>query len=279
MHLKKNTPETFNEWKINLIKRKDNIKVKKLFPHEIIYKIRINNRQNTICEEKWKILQNQVKKIGNLEKTLCVSDVSASMYYWNDKNIKYNFLPIDISISLGLLISNCIQSKFNNHIITFSTKPSFHIVNNNDSLFEKWKQLKHETWGGNINLQVMFDLILNQAIKYNLSQKDIPERIIIISDMKFDQSQPENIYTNFELIDKKYHESNYKRPNIIFWNVNCSYNDYSISIKDNGISIISGFSLNILKSVINTKKLSPHEIVKNNIYNDRYKPILEILNI
>ena len=69
--------------------------------------------------------------------------------------------------------------------------------------------------------------------EYNIAAKEtgqelMPTKLLIISDMHFDQIQ--NVWynpitienTNFEEIERKYKEAGYKRPGIVFWNVNAS---------------------------------------------------------
>ena len=40
-----------------------------------------------------------------------------------------NYLPLDVAIALGILISNCVEGEFKNHVITFNSIPEFIVQN------------------------------------------------------------------------------------------------------------------------------------------------------
>lgn len=49
-------------------------------------------------------------------------DTSCSMY-------SPDYLPFDVAVSIGFLISRATKGKFKNHMITFSDVPEFAIIN------------------------------------------------------------------------------------------------------------------------------------------------------
>ena len=132
-------------------------------------------------------------------------------------------------------------------------------------------------WGGSTNLQATFDLILNKAIAHKLSQNDMPKRLFIISDMQFDAAD-RNSMTNFQAIKSKYAASGYVKPDIIFWNVCGSSDDYPVSVTDDGTALVSGFSSSILSSFINQKEFSPYTILRTVLDSERLAPIRHALN-
>ena len=86
-----------------------------------------------------------------------------------------------------------------------------------------------------------------------------------------------NEFNTVEEIEKKYSNSKYKRPNIIFWNVNGSITDFPVTVDDNGTCLISGFSPSIMKSVMETKEFNSYEIMRTTIDSERYKKVKELL--
>jgi hypothetical protein len=126
-------------------------------------------------------------------------------------------------------------------------------------------------------LQATFDLILNKAIAHKLSQNDMPKRLFIISDMQFDAAD-RNSMTNFQAIKSKYAASGYVKPDIIFWNVCGSSDDYPVSVTDDGTALVSGFSSSILSSFINQKEFSPYTILRTVLDSERLAPIRHALN-
>ena len=124
----------------------------------------------------------------------------------------------------------------------------------------------------------MFDLILTRGKQAGLTDEDMPKKIWIVSDMQFnDCSISGNNNTNFEEIDRKYKESDFTRPELIFWNVNGRSTDYPVSVDDNGTCLISGFSPSILRSILTSQEFSSIGILKTELDSKRYKPIRDLL--
>ena len=268
----KNALEKFIQWKLLLSQNFVEVKAKQLYPHELIQELRTKNYCDPITQAQWEVLEKQAEEFGVLSKALFVVDVSGSMTSWGyEKNTNHSFTPIDISIALGILGSNTTTGVFHNHIISFHTEPTFHVLKDNDSLWDKYQQVVDIPWAGTTNIQKVFDLILTKGQEFCLSQNDMPEKIIIVSDMQFDNTDGNN--TNFKLIDKKYNQSGYKRPNIIFWNVNGNSTDFPVDIRDTGTAMISGFSTSILKTIMNKSEYSPYNIMRETIDDDRYNII------
>ena len=117
--------------------------------------------------------------------------------------------PFDVATALGILISNTVQGTFHNHVITFHSDPSFKLLKEG-TLYQRFQEIRSIPWGGSTNIQATFELILRKAKHANLSQEDMPKRIIIISDMQFNIAEGySNNKTNFERIDNKYRKSGY----------------------------------------------------------------------
>lgn len=274
----KHSPEQFAEWKNKLQKGDVTVKAKQLFPHELIHEIRTKRMADQVCEAQWKVLEEEAKKLGFLKDTIFVCDVSGSMESWTGdcKPISKNSsCPKDVAIAISLLGANTVQGPFHNHIITFHDKPTFHLVRD-ESIYKRWLSLVQSDWGGSTNLQATFELILNKAITYGLSQNDMPKRLFIISDMQFDIAD-RNITTNFQEINNKYTLAGYVRPDIVFWNVCGSNDDYPVSVTDNGTALVSGFSSSILSSFINQKDFSPYTILRSVLDSERLAPIRRLL--
>mgnify|MGYP001340133978 CR=1 FL=1 len=278
----KHTPEPFKEWLQKLQRGETDIKAKQLFPHELVYEIRINRQENPVSEAQWKVLENQVKSLGTLKDCICVCDVSGSMSNWGWEASATNpkFIPMDVAIGLSLIISNAVDGPFHNHIITFHSRPTFHVISqSHKSLYAKYNSLIKAPWGQTTNLQATFDLILNQAKRNNLSQCDMPRKVIIFSDMQFNVACESNINTNLEVIKRKYNESGYEKPQIVFWNLNGNTTDFPASENEKDVAMISGFSPSIMRSVLSgNTTISPWNILRETIDIERYQKIKDALN-
>jgi len=96
--------------------------------------------------------------------------------------------------------------------------------------------------------------------------------------MQFDVADCNSNSTNFQEIDRKYIACGYKRPDIVFWNVCGSSNDFPVSVSDNGTALVSGFSPSIMSSFLNGNNFSPYLILRNVLDSPRFTPLLIALN-
>ena len=268
----KHSPTEFNKWFCLLKKGKTKLNYKQLMPHELISLI-AKNPSNILIEKQWKVLENKLKKLGVLKDSLVVIDTSGSMENWSFSN---SFTPINVAIGLGLLISNTVQGLFHNKVITFSEIPTL-ISLPGGSLTERYNYIKDIPWGFNTNLQAVFDLILEKAKKYHLTQEYFPKKIFIFTDMSFDKAQINNTITNFQVIDKKFKLNGFDRPQLIFWDIKTG-NDFPVSVNDENTVMLSGFSPSIVKTIISGENINHWTIIKETIESERYKKINDILN-
>jgi hypothetical protein len=277
----KNTPDFFNGWKISLSKGEVKINAKVLFPHEIIREIRMkcgNNEEDQVLISQWEVMEDEVRKLGILQKSLVIVDNSGSM-------TDNNNLPADIAFAMGILISSIVEGDFHNNVISFHDEPTFFELKDGN-IYEKYAQIKNSPVGYSTNLQKTFDLILRKAKECKLKQEDMPDKVFIISDMQYNSIETSVEYgcgygrknnTNFEEIEEKYLNSGYKRPKIYFWNVNGNIDDFPVSVDDNGTCMISGASPSILKSVFKSGEVSPVQILREVLDDDRYQDIRRCL--
>ena len=212
----------------------------------------------------WNNLPNFME--GCTDRILPVCDVSGSM--WSGCG---SILPIDVSISLGCYLSERNEGIFKDAFITFSESPLLQYLHGN--IIDRFDQLRSAHWGMNTNIQKVFDLILDRAIQNNISEEEMPTKLLIISDMQFDIASRRR--TNFEVIQQKYNDAGYKMPDIIFWNVsNDYYNNVPMNVYDKHTSIVSGYSPSILKAVLSGRMITPVSIMLETINSDRYSQIV-----
>ena len=100
--------------------------------------------------------------------------------------------------------------------MTFSVNPEIQRLKGD--ITERFSQLQNAHWDGNTNLLASFTKLLEVAKQHNLSKEDMPNKILIISDMEFDQAASSG--TNYHAIKDMYEQSGYAMPYIVFWNVN-----------------------------------------------------------
>lgn len=195
------------------------------------------------------------------ERILPICDVSGSMIG----------TPMNVSVALGCYISERNKSIFKDGFITFSEHPRLQYLQGDD-IISRFKQLQSADWGMNTNLEAVFKLILNRAVENNLTEDDMPTKLLIISDMQFDACS--NDGTNFDNIKRLYNNAGYKIPGIIFWNVRGRVGDVPVTTKDLDVALVSGYSPSILISVLQAKVLRPVELMLATVNAERYSCIV-----
>jgi hypothetical protein len=198
--------------------------------------------------------------------------------------------PINVAISLGMYCAEKAKGPFANHYISFASRPQLIRVNGADFV-DKVRKIYDTNLVDNTNIEGVFDLLLNTAINNNCSQDDLPQNILIISDMEFDQAarcseyvwnwrRDGNIrYTSFtkdnadtllEGIAKKWKAHGYEMPHLVFWNVDARQNN--IPMMDNGrVSYVSGFSPSIFQTLMSGK--TGYDLMMEKLDSDRYSVI------
>jgi hypothetical protein len=180
---------------------------------------------------------------------MAVVDVSGSMY-GNEAAA-----PINVAISLGLYCADKARGPFANHFITFSSNPDLVQVRGSDFCEKVWNMGKAD-WGMNTNLEAVFTLLLDTAIRHNLAQHDLPNRLIIISDMQIDSATYRYGYgpsvdTMMEGMRKHWAAMGYEMPKLVYWNVNASKTAFLDN--DPNVTYISGFSPVVFEQLMSGK--------------------------
>lgn len=240
-----NMGEKYIKYLVDLKNGKAEVKTSGLFAYEIIKAVcSADETKIALADEMWK---NQKDLIGdNDANILVVADTSASMT-WDD------MIPFSTAIGLAIYFAERNKGMFKDHFITFSSRPILQRLIGN-TLHEKVENI--EKIAENTDIDEVFRLLLETAIKNKLPQKDMPEQLIIISDMEFDYGVYSNGGTNFHGWKQAFAEFNYDLPKIVFWNVAGASLGVPATIHDDVI-MVSGFSTNIFENILNVEEFSP----------------------
>jgi hypothetical protein len=254
----KNDEGRFNEYISLVLEGKEEIKAGVLFPHQL-YEAYLRGEDKKAVEAQWNNLIDYMADSN--ERIIPVCDISGSM----------TGMPMNVSVSLGVYISERNKSIFKDAFITFSASPSMQYLKG--SLYERIRQLQSAEWGMNTNLEAVYRLILSKAVKNKISEDEMPTKILIISDMEFDQCARNGSDSAMKMITRMYSEAGYKMPEIIFWNVNGRLGNVPANFKQKGVGLVSGFSPSILKSILAGKIDTPEGLMLRTIMSERYEPI------
>ncbi len=261
----RNDGERFAEYKGKVVKGEAKVNVSALFPHQIVqhYSNPDNHRQSysidDLVEGQWKTMVEEMSKIGDLSESLVLADVSGSM----------DGMPMLISYTMGILISSIAKCEvWKDVVLTFESQPRFVKVKG-ETLYEKVKSIAKAPWGGSTDFMAALNVILEMAIKYKLNQDDLPKRLIVVSDMQFNVADHSANNGSFEVAKKKFEAAGYALPQMVFWNVR-STNTVPVMSGIPGVSLVSGYSPNVLKSVLYSTTVTPEETMMNAIMDQRY---------
>ena len=262
---------TYAEYITKLVKGEAGVKINAgaIFPHDVL-KGRIGGYGVTAwsvtelgaIEAQWNALPDYVGDSS----VLPLVDVSGSMSCKAGE--KGDTTCLEIAVSLGLYFADKNKGKFKDCFLTFSEKPR--LMNLKGSINEKIDQMVSSDWSMNTNLHGAFFQILNTAVQNHVPQAEMPETLMIFSDMQFDQCVKHDD-SAMEMIARKYADAGYELPKVVFWNLNASGNA-PVKFDKSGTALVSGFSPAIAASVLGADPdaFSPEAIMLKAVMSSRY---------
>jgi len=269
--------EKYKEWASALVSKDPEVakEVKvnagAVYPYDVLrgmighYRSNYNQDNLNHILAQWEALPNYVGDAN----VLPIVDVSGSMTSpAGGYNSKSGVTCLDVSVSLGLYLADKNKGKFKDTFLTFSGKPELlHLEGN---ILDKAKQMVDSKWEMNTNLHAAIEKILQVAIEGNVPQEEMPQTLLILSDMQFDQCARYDD-TAMQMIARKYADAGYSMPNIVFWNLS-AHDNVPAKFDDNGVALVSGFSPAIVKGVLaaDLDNFTPEAIMLKTIMSDRY---------
>ena len=244
-----------------------------LMPHDIVaryvtrtgWRLSVNALDMSL-EMLWKNLSNTV---DGAENVLCVVDGSGSMTCSVGNG---NLTALHVSNAIGIYFAERLKGAYKNKYITFSATPKYVDLSKCVTLREKLElALAHNDY-------TTFDLVLATAVKNRLSQAELPQTILVISDMEFDQATAGNANeTLFATIERKYATYGYKLPKLVFWNVNSRTGVIPVRENELGVGLVSGFSVNVCNMVL-SNELDPYKALKKVLDGPRYAQVEKLVS-
>lgn len=239
-----------------------------LYPYEVVAKVtnsldywgencRLSSTDRAMLEKYWKNLPDYFD--GKQSNILCVVDTSGSMQGHEAS------APINVAISLGMYCAERASGAFKDHYISFSSRPQLIKIEGVD-FADKVRRIYETNLCENTDLIKTFNMLLNTA--KSSKKEDIPETIVVISDMEIDSGSNfrvgcnifsdervkiirTKVLTEMEFMRVKWAAAGLKMPKLVYWNVEARNNN----ILDDGpnVSYVSGMSPTIFKQVITGK--------------------------
>lgn len=272
----------------DVLSGKEKINSGTLYPYEIVARLTtiMMNMLLLIGEyplDEVKSLMAMWNNLPNLvdpdQKTIVVSDSSGSMY---NSYYPSEVRPIDVAVSFAIYFAERLSGEFHDKFISFGEDPQIIDLSGCNDLTEKISHVMEYDSIENTDIEKVFNLILDTIVNNKMKQEDIPNNVLIISDMEFDNYR--NYYLNkgntmnkslFDNIKDDFEKAGYKIPRLIFWNVGSRTNTIPIIENDMGIALVSGFSVNAANMIMSSK-LDPYECLVEELRVERYDKIVSI---
>ena len=264
----RNDEKRYNEFLQEVLDGKKTLHINTLMPYEIVRQVleklgkygKLSEDEKLVFNTTWESLPNYCDGSN----ALAVVDTSGSMYW-------YDALPAAVALSLGIYFGERNVGVFHNHFIEFSDNPQLLEIKG-DNFIEHLEYLLTFNKVAGTNIEALFDLILNCAIKNKLPQEELPETLYIISDMEFNACIHNASMTNFENAKLRFEACGYKLPKIIFWNVASRNRNQAVEMNEEGVALVSGCSPRLF-SMATSGELSPYKMMMEVLSSKRYENI------
>jgi hypothetical protein len=175
---------------------------------------------------------------------------------------------IDVAVSLGLYLSEKNEGKFKDMFVTFSGEPELLYLRG--TIVDRVNQMVRSNWGMNTDLIAALNKVLKTAVDGKVPQEEMPDMLLILSDMQFDQCAMFDD-SAMESVERRFAAAGYAIPKIVFWNLNARDN-VPVSMNKKDVALVSGFSPAIVKSVLSadTDQFTPEGIMLKTLMSERY---------
>lgn len=259
--------KTYSAYVDGLTKGTEKINAGAILLYDIVTSV--NHGNQSVANEQWKSLPNYME--GNTELIMPVVDVSGSMGAGINGGPHGGVTCKDVAMSLGVYIAERNEGVFQNQFISFSSDPHFHKLLGNN-LTERLGNMNRSGEDMSTDINKVFEIVLQRAKNASLPDESLPNKLLILSDMQFDQCNQSgwgSKVTNFERIKQQYENAGYTMPQLVFWNLRGSTGNVPVKQNDKGVALVSGCSPSILKSLL-SGELDPMKIMVKTISDVRY---------
>ncbi len=271
----RNDRERYTEFLEKVEKGEAKLHTGTLLPYELVDPYLYENGMwtdhcylETLTDEEKQVLNttwNALPDFASDENALAVVDTSGSMYCVSNPK------PASVALSLGLYFAERAKGPYRNHFIEFSEHPEL-IEIKGETFADRLRYIASFNEVANTNIEAVFQLILDAAVKNSVPQSDLPEKLYIISDMEFDCCVFNSSLTNFENAKRKFEAAGYRLPQIVFWNVAGRNRQQPVTANEQGVALVSGCSPRIFSMVMDGT-LNPYDFMLSVVNSERYAPI------
>jgi hypothetical protein len=231
----KHIPEKWNKF---IESKSTKVKATAVYPHEIMRMMKAQV-DDQMLEKTWSDMLD--KNLLSSYRILPVIDQSGSMLYSDVGSLNLG----EIAATIGMYVSDLLPGRLHRRYVTFSSRPE--VVHWGDLSLPKALNLIQSNNALTTNVEAVFDTLLSYAEALDVSPDQMPQAIMIVSDMQFDSSCGQIATPSQTVIENalnRWDNTRYQRPALIFWNL-AGYAGQPVEGYEN-TAFISGFSPGIL---------------------------------
>lgn len=255
----RNAPAEYEKYKAALVAGTAKVNAAALYPYDVLKAIRTGDE--VVATAQWNALPNYV---GD-NRILPIIDVSGSMGCAAGGSGSVSCM--DVAISIGMYLATHNTGDFNGLFMSFSQNPT--ISKMKGTLRQMEAQVRGAEWGYNTNLERAMRVLLAHCKQNQVKKVDLPEYLMIMSDMQFDQATGGMSVTAMDMIRAEFAAAGYDVPKVVFWNIN-AHGNTPATFNEAGVALVSGFSPAIVRSVLAAKTFTPYDVMMETIGSERY---------
>jgi hypothetical protein len=133
---------------------------------------------------------------------------------------------------------------------TIAGQPSWISIPDTDSVRDKVRAVKAGQVAYDTNLNAAFEAILSVALRKGVPQEDLPDALIVLSDMEFNSTQNARSVTNVDAAKRLYEANGYRLPTIVWWNLQSRNGVTPVRADASGMVLVSGLSPSVTTAVL-----------------------------
>ncbi len=244
-----------------------------VFPHTVCQQVRKTDDAEEVglLEAQWSAIKEKVVAAGAMGRVLPMCDFSGSM----------SGTPMDVSLALGLLLSEINHKAFRDCILSFDSKPHWITFTEGMKLRAKCEEAVRHGQGTSTNFEAAMELVLGRLVKFGVPADEAPEDIVVFTDMGFDaaaRSSSSGWSTIVEDMKRRYAAAGYTMPRLVIWNLRAAYKEYHATVDEKGVLMLSGWSPSAMKVIMNGIAIqTPYEGMRAVLDDERYDRVRKAL--
>lgn len=265
---KRNAEASYSKYAEALASGETKVNAGAVFPYDVLKGAFNAYERQALDADVRKVMLAQWDALPNYvgdSSMLAMVDVSGSMTSSMVHGTKLNCM--EIAMSLGLYLAEKNTGAFKDTFLTFTGKPE--LFNLQGDVLQKMDQMGRQV-AYNTNIDAAFQKVLDVAVQQNVAPEHMPENILILSDMQFDDHSIQGKSVSaMTMVRAKYAAAGYTAPNIVFWNLN-AHGGSPTRFDESGVALVSGFSPAVLKAILACEDFSPMSVMLAAVMVPRY---------